>query len=148
LGASAGAVAYDSMPLLNAFIKVKWYQAEIFNNKPSSAGDDPALPSSTTCRPGRVARHDDPTVGPNNHFNRAYKPYTCFEGAACDALHRGIPEVLVLPLLWDDIINYWLLRLESRWGADSHDFNPFRWLDGTEFRKEAVGPYANLYVKI
>ncbi|KAJ7362526.1 cytochrome P450 [Mycena albidolilacea] len=35
-------------------------------------------------------------------------------------------------------------RVESRWGTDSHEFNPFRWLDGAEFRTEAVGPYANL----
>ncbi|KAJ7860042.1 cytochrome P450 [Mycena leptocephala] len=35
-------------------------------------------------------------------------------------------------------------RLESRWGADAHKFNPSRWLDRTPYRGEALGPYANL----
>jgi len=34
-------------------------------------------------------------------------------------------------------------RLESRWGVDAHEFNPFRWLDRTPYKGEALGPYAN-----
>ncbi|KAJ7435067.1 cytochrome P450 [Mycena latifolia] len=35
-------------------------------------------------------------------------------------------------------------RLESRWGKDAHEFNPFRWLGGASYQGEALGPYANL----
>ncbi|KAJ7804514.1 cytochrome P450 [Mycena olivaceomarginata] len=35
-------------------------------------------------------------------------------------------------------------RLESRWGVDTHKFNPSRWIDETMSRRESVGPYANL----
>ncbi|KAJ7445501.1 cytochrome P450 [Mycena galericulata] len=35
-------------------------------------------------------------------------------------------------------------RLESRWGADAHEFKPSRWIEGTAYRGEAIGPYANL----
>ncbi|KAJ7906227.1 hypothetical protein B0H13DRAFT_1550214, partial [Mycena leptocephala] len=37
-------------------------------------------------------------------------------------------------------------RLESRWGADAHEFRPSRWTDGTTSNGEAIGPYANLSV--
>ncbi|KAJ7362513.1 cytochrome P450 [Mycena albidolilacea] len=110
LGTSAGAVAYDGMPLLNAFIKetIRLY---------------PALPLAD-----RVVLQDttiplsDPITTSTGHINR-------------------------IPVLKGQHVTLCIAayqRLESRWGADSHDFNPFRWLDGTEFRKEAVGPYANL----
>ncbi|KAJ6473420.1 cytochrome P450 [Mycena vitilis] len=35
-------------------------------------------------------------------------------------------------------------RLDSRWGANSEDFDPERWLDGRVLQGEAIGPYANL----
>ncbi|KAJ7442348.1 cytochrome P450 [Mycena galericulata] len=35
-------------------------------------------------------------------------------------------------------------RLESRWGADAHEFKPSRWIEGTAYQGEAIGPYANL----
>ncbi|KAJ7883949.1 cytochrome P450 [Mycena leptocephala] len=35
-------------------------------------------------------------------------------------------------------------RLESRWGADAHEFKPSRWLEGTVYNGDAFGPYANL----
>ncbi|KAJ7020838.1 cytochrome P450 [Mycena alexandri] len=35
-------------------------------------------------------------------------------------------------------------RLQSRWGEDSHQFKPSRWIDGTIVQGQAVGPYANL----
>jgi hypothetical protein len=47
---------------------------------------------------------------------------------------------------WTDEGLIQLYRLESRWGADAHEFNPSRWLDGTPYKGEALGPYANLSV--
>ncbi|KAJ7116111.1 cytochrome P450 [Mycena crocata] len=35
-------------------------------------------------------------------------------------------------------------RLESRWGEDANEFNPYRWLGSKGPQGEAVGPYANL----
>ncbi|KAJ7106646.1 cytochrome P450 [Mycena epipterygia] len=35
-------------------------------------------------------------------------------------------------------------RQESRWGQDAHEFKPSRWIEGTPYQGEAVGPYANL----
>ncbi|KAF7342535.1 Cytochrome P450 [Mycena sanguinolenta] len=35
-------------------------------------------------------------------------------------------------------------RLESHWGEDAHKFRPSRWLDGTVYQGQAIGPYANL----
>ncbi|KAF7354254.1 Cytochrome P450 [Mycena venus] len=35
-------------------------------------------------------------------------------------------------------------RHGSRWGANSEDFDPDRWLDGRVRQGEAIGPYANL----
>jgi hypothetical protein len=37
-------------------------------------------------------------------------------------------------------------RLDSRWGANAHEFNPSRWLEGATYQGEALGPYANLWV--
>jgi hypothetical protein len=58
LGTSA--VAYDGMPLLNAFIKVKWHEAQILNDNSSTTGNDQTLPSSANIRPDCSTRHDDP----------------------------------------------------------------------------------------
>ncbi|KAJ6538080.1 cytochrome P450 [Mycena capillaripes] len=35
-------------------------------------------------------------------------------------------------------------RLETLWGEDAHEFRPSRWLDGTAYQGQALGPYANL----
>ncbi|KAJ6455220.1 cytochrome P450 [Mycena sanguinolenta] len=35
-------------------------------------------------------------------------------------------------------------RLETFWGEDAHEFRPSRWLDGTAYQGQALGPYANL----
>ncbi|KAJ6494545.1 cytochrome P450 [Mycena sanguinolenta] len=35
-------------------------------------------------------------------------------------------------------------RLETVWGEDAHAFRPSRWLDGTAYQGQALGPYANL----
>ncbi|KAJ7635067.1 cytochrome P450 [Roridomyces roridus] len=35
-------------------------------------------------------------------------------------------------------------RLESLWGIDAGEFKPLRWVEGSAYRGEAIGPYANL----
>ncbi|KAJ7793050.1 cytochrome P450 [Mycena olivaceomarginata] len=35
-------------------------------------------------------------------------------------------------------------RQEPLWGVDVHEFRPSRWLDGTVYQGQALGPYANL----
>ncbi|KAJ7826948.1 cytochrome P450 [Mycena leptocephala] len=35
-------------------------------------------------------------------------------------------------------------RFETLWGEDAHEFRPSRWLDGTAYQGQALGPYANL----
>ncbi|KAJ7635213.1 cytochrome P450 [Roridomyces roridus] len=35
-------------------------------------------------------------------------------------------------------------RMESLWGADAGEFNPYRWIHGTTYQRDAVGPYGNL----
>jgi hypothetical protein len=37
-------------------------------------------------------------------------------------------------------------RLGSRWGNDSDEFKPSRWIDGTIQDEDSIGPYANLCV--
>ncbi|KAJ7435478.1 cytochrome P450 [Mycena galericulata] len=113
LGTSGEGIAYDSMPLLNAFIKEtnRFY---------------PAAPLLD-----RIATHD--TTLP------LAQPITTTTGEQM----THIP-ILKGQLLTVGIGSYH--RLKSRWGADAHNFNPHRWLDGTVNRGDAVaiGPYANL----
>ncbi|KAF7372983.1 Cytochrome P450 [Mycena sanguinolenta] len=35
-------------------------------------------------------------------------------------------------------------RLTTIWGPDAHEFKPSRWLEGTPYRGQAMGPYSNL----
>ncbi|KAF8149258.1 cytochrome P450 [Mycena galopus ATCC 62051] len=35
-------------------------------------------------------------------------------------------------------------RLETLWGEDAHEFRPSRWLDGTAYQGQALGPYPNV----
>ncbi|KAJ7192463.1 cytochrome P450, partial [Mycena pura] len=58
-------------------------------------------------------------------------------GERINQIHLRKGEILTLA-----IASY--QRMESRWGDDANTFRPSRWLDGTVYRGEAIGPYANL----
>ncbi|KAJ7853217.1 cytochrome P450, partial [Mycena leptocephala] len=104
-------VAYDGMPLLNAFVKeiLRLYPAEAIVDR--MAVQDTIIPLT-----------DSLTTLTGNHVSEV-------------PVRKG--QVVTLA-----IASY--QRLESRWGADAHEYNPSRWLDGTPYKGEALGPYANL----
>ncbi|KAJ7442380.1 cytochrome P450 [Mycena galericulata] len=111
VGAGGRNVAYDSMPLLNAFIKeaLRLYPAEAISAR--IAREDVVLPLSESI------------VTSNGEHIRQIP------------IRKG--QVVTVA-----IASY--QRLESRWGADAHEFKPSRWIEGTAYQGEAIGPYANL----
>ncbi|KAJ7082294.1 cytochrome P450 [Mycena epipterygia] len=111
LGGGRGNVAYDNMPLLNAFIK------EVLRVYPAAPIVD------------RVAVRD--TVIP-------------LAESIITATGERVSEI---PVQKGQLVTLALAsyqRLESRWGEDAHEFKPSRWIEGTPYQGEAVGPYANL----
>ncbi|KAF8142271.1 cytochrome P450 [Mycena galopus ATCC 62051] len=111
ISGSGGAVAYDNMPLLNAFIK------ETLRMYPAAALSE------------RVALQD--SVVP------LAEGITTNSGKKINAIPVGKGQVVML-----GVAAY--QRYGSRWGANSEDFDPDRWLDGRVSQGEAIGPYANL----
>ncbi|KAF7296161.1 Cytochrome P450 [Mycena chlorophos] len=56
-------------------------------------------------------------------------------------------EIKAIPILKGQMVTvstYAYEHLESRWGKDADEFNPYRWLDGSVPQGSALGPYANL----
>ncbi|KAJ6629771.1 cytochrome P450 [Mycena sp. CBHHK59/15] len=101
-------VAYDGMPLLNAFIKeiLRLYPVEAIVDR--QAVQDTIIPltdSLTTLNGNRVSEV---------------------------SVRKG--QIVTLA-----IASYQRC-------ADAHEFNPSRWLDGTPYKGEALGPYVNLSV--
>ncbi|KAJ6527421.1 cytochrome P450 [Mycena capillaripes] len=112
LGANPHNVAYDGMPLLNAFIK------ETLRLYPAAALEE------------RVALAD------------AVIPIT-------EGIRTSMEQVITqIPVRKGQLVTLAIAsfqRLESFWGADSHEFKPRRWLEGSPYKGEtSVGPYANL----
>ncbi|KAJ7192284.1 cytochrome P450 [Mycena pura] len=105
-------IPYDSMPLLNAFIK------EILRLYPVVAYID------------RVALED--VVIPVS------ESIVTTAGKRLNQIHIRKGELVSIA-----IASY--QRMASRWGDDADKFRPTRWLDGTVYQGEAVGPYANLF---
>ncbi|KAJ6473337.1 cytochrome P450 [Mycena vitilis] len=106
-------VAYDGMPLLNAFIKecLRMYPAEAITDR--MALQDMVIPLADTI-----------TTTTGEHLSQV-------------PIRKG--QVLMLALASNH-------RLESRWGEDSMEFKPSRWLKGTAYNGEATaGLYANLF---
>ncbi|KAF7356355.1 Cytochrome P450 [Mycena venus] len=112
LGANPHNVPYDSMPLLNAFIK------ETLRLYPAVALED------------RVALAD------------AVIPIM-------EGIKTSTEEIITqIPVRKGQFVTMAIAsfqRLESFWGADSHEFKPQRWLERSPYKGEtSVGPYANL----
>ncbi|KAJ7850114.1 cytochrome P450 [Mycena leptocephala] len=114
LGAArTGSVSYDSMPLLNAFIKaretLRMYPAVTISDR--IALEDSVIPLASSIM-----------TSTGEHISQI-------------SVQKG--QLLQLGLASYN-------RLESRWGADAHEFKPSRWLEGTVYNGDAFGPYANL----
>jgi len=111
LGTDRENISYDSMPLLNAFVKelLRLY---------------PVLPISD-----RMALED--AVIP---LSQSVATTT---GQRVNEIHVGKGELVSLAIASHN-------RMKSRWGEDADKFRPSRWLDGTAYQGEAIGPYANL----
>ncbi|KAJ7473355.1 cytochrome P450 [Mycena latifolia] len=105
-------LAYDTLPLLNAFIK------EVLRKYPAA----PLL--------DRIAVQD--TIVPLME----------------SVVTSSGDSIKYIPIRKGQIVTVvsasYHSRLESRWGADAHEFKPSRWLEGAACRGEAVGPYATL----
>ncbi|KAJ7764292.1 cytochrome P450 [Mycena metata] len=120
--------AYESMPLLNAFIKAwsklikacspaHWHPQETLRLYPPGAIQERITVQDT------VIPLTDSIKNSNGKFMNHI------------AVQKG--QVVLVA-----IASY--QRLQSRWGEDTHQFRPSRWIDGTVVQGQAVGPYANL----
>ncbi|KAJ6488751.1 cytochrome P450 [Mycena sanguinolenta] len=111
LAGGAGNVIYDSMPLLNAFIK------EVLRMYPVGPLSD------------RIALED--AVIPLS------EAITTLTGERISQIRVTKGQLVTMA-----VASYH--RLASRWGDDADEFNPSRWVDGTTYQGDAVGPYGNL----
>ncbi|KAJ7442359.1 cytochrome P450 [Mycena galericulata] len=111
VGTGGRNVAYDNMPLLNAFIKeaLRLYPAVPVTDRIPS--EDMVLPLSESI-----------VTSDGEHISQL-------------PIRKG--QVVTVA-----IASY--QRLESRWGADAHEFKPSRWIEGTAYQGDVIGPYANL----
>ncbi|KAJ7635245.1 cytochrome P450, partial [Roridomyces roridus] len=122
---------YSSMPLLNAFIKVRlhvdaWLKLE---STPELCGQEilrlyPIVPMEE-----RIALAD--TVIPLRDS------ITTSTGDRLSEIPVHTGQIVKLAIAAYQ-------RMESLWGTDAGEFNPYRWIRGTNYQKDAVGPYGNL----
>ncbi|KAJ7442364.1 cytochrome P450 [Mycena galericulata] len=120
VGACGRNVTYDNMPLLNAFVKV--------SNVRISLTLFPLFDPAETIT-DRIAR-DDMLLPLSESIMTS------------DGEHISQIPIRKGQVVTVAIASY--QRLESRWGADAHAFKPSRWIEGTAYQGEAIGPYANL----
>ncbi|KAJ6457711.1 cytochrome P450 [Mycena sanguinolenta] len=111
LGGKNSSLAYENMPLLNAFLR------EILRLYPAVPLGD------------RIVVED--TVIPLG------ESIITLKGERINQIPVRKGEIVTLAIAAYQ-------RLSSRWGQDTHTFNPSRWLDGETYQGEAVGPYSNL----
>lgn len=147
IAAQAENIAYDSMPLLNAFIKVCGWKEPIervFNIYvffeetlrmypivpiyDRTAVRDVILPLSDRIKTSTGEQISQICIQKGQIVSVAiasFQRYGCLSEMA---------QLLHIP------------RLQSRWGEDADEFKPSRWINGPTYRRggEALGPYANL----
>ncbi|KAJ7445502.1 cytochrome P450 [Mycena galericulata] len=88
-------------------------------------GSTQVLPRRGDHGPNSERGHTSPAFGEHRDIQRrAYKSDTDSERPGFDGGYRIVSK--------------------SRWGADAHEFKPSRWIEGTAYQGEAIGPYANL----
>ncbi|KAJ7939544.1 cytochrome P450 [Mycena leptocephala] len=109
--AIGGDIAYDSMPLLNAFIKETLRMHPVTPLTEHIATEDTVLPLSHAITTASGERISEIPIRQGQIIMMAHASYQ---------------------------------RHESLWGSDAGEFKPSRWTDGTTYKGDALGPYANL----
>ncbi|KAJ7090700.1 cytochrome P450 [Mycena epipterygia] len=126
-GGGHGNVAYDNMPLLNAFIKVgAQYSTGTYLNI-----------GTQECLRFYPAGAILDCIAVRDMVIPLAESITTATGERVSEIPVQKGQLVTLALASCQ-------RLESRWGKDAHEFKPSRWIEGTPYKGEAVGPYASL----
>ncbi|KAJ7290090.1 cytochrome P450 [Mycena rebaudengoi] len=109
----------EGMPLLNAFLKVNvvFLVPDLFHSTFSQ----------------EVLRFHSGPPGLRACPSRSLAPLG--EQLSSVAVKKG---QFIFSALWS------YNRLPTIWGPDAHEFKPSRWLEGTPYQGQAMGPYSNL----
>ncbi|KAJ7214294.1 cytochrome P450 [Mycena rebaudengoi] len=129
LNARQGDVVYDSLPLLNAFIK------EVLRMYPAAALRE------------RVALKDEIIPLSEGIATTTGQRITQIPIRKDDQVVLALASYQRLNIFAQEIsfgMKGSYFRLQSLWEDDADCFNPYRWIDGKVHQGEAIGPYANL----